>query len=230
MRKIQMTTENGQLAEVEVTPNPLIARDTLEIPEAEIITPRVGGLLEIPEADLDLGDEEDIGEAGGKPTIGNPSKRAWFVLNPANWSTASLLQHKEREDDVEIKWHFVAPGLQKPIKEDLTLVRVIPFISVRTKICRLWVKPITVGNTWYESLQGKVFRQPPEFFEQFEIRVKSYRAESIYLVSKRSRTLRDVTWPTKKTNTLLAEALGPDRMILDESHPLYRDLVDGSEV
>jgi hypothetical protein len=225
-----MNTDNGQVAKAEVTPNLLTPRGNLEIPEAEIITPRVGGLLDIPEADLDLGDEEDIGEVGGKPTIGNPSKRVWFVLNPINWSTAWLLQHKEKEDDVEVKWHFVAPDLQKPIKEDLTLVRVIPYISVRTKICRLWVKPVTLGNSWYESLQDKIFRQQAEFFEQYEIRVKSYRAESTYLVSKRSRTLRDVIWPTKKTNTLLAEALGPDRMIVDESHDLYRDLVDGMEV
>src|SRR5262249_2817185 len=104
------------------------------------------------------------------------------------------------------------------------------YISVRTKICRLWVKPVTLGNSWYESLQDKIFRQPPEFFDEYEIRVKSYRAESTYLVSKRSRTLRDVTWPTKRTNTLLAEALAPDGMIVVVSHALYRGLVGGVEV
>jgi hypothetical protein len=205
-------------------------RDNLVIPEAEIITPRKGELLDIPEVDLDEGDEEDIGELGGKPIIANPPRRTWLILNPANFSTAKLLAHKEKEDDVKTDWYYVALHLQKAVRDELVTVRVIPYISVRTRICRLWVRAMTVGNSWYESLQGKIFCQPPEFFEQFELRVKSYRPENAYIVSKRTRTVRDVTWPAEKTNDLLKHALGTERMIADESHPLYQDLVSGTEV
>jgi hypothetical protein len=224
--------DNGEVRASAKTDSAPPTRDNLEIPSAkedEVIRPRKGEVLDIPEADLDLGDEEEVGDATSKPIISNPAKRLWFVTNPAIWSTAWLLQHKEREDEVEVKWHFVALHLQKRVKSDLTLVKVIPYISVRSRMLRLWVRAIT-DSTWYDSLLDKLLRQPVEFFEQYELRVKSCKEEGVYLVSKRARTLTDVTWPEKKTNRLLSEALGPDRMIIDETHDLYQDLISGTEV
>jgi hypothetical protein len=190
-----------------------------------------GGKLVVPREnlldDLDGGDEVDLVTAQPMK-VRRPDRREWVVLNPASELRTRLLLHKPKADGIEVEHYFVEKPLRGPIGDELKVVRVFVYHSLRSKTFGLWVVNVTLDNTWYESL-AQLFRQSAEFFAQHAIRVISDKANSRYRVRCKSLATA-ITWPGKETGALLAEAFGPNRFITSKDHPVYRDLVDGTEL
>jgi hypothetical protein len=208
--------------------------DTPTIPHEEIdeeITPGAGGTLSIPREETG---EEDSGEeelGGASVKIRKPGRREFIIMNSALEWPAKLIVHKPKgEGSADEEYYYVAPELRSKIEGELKGVRVFLYYSVIAHCCGLWLVKVTLDNRWYESLQDRLFRQPPEFFDKYEVRVYSDKAADRYRVKRRARTVQTVRWPDRPIGDLLGEALGPGRIIRTPDHPLYQDLTSGEEV
>jgi hypothetical protein len=177
--------------------------------------------------DFDDGTEMDL-VSGQTKKIRRPDRREWIVLNRESEFHARLLNHKPKADGIDVEHYHVDPSLRRPISDELKGVRVFVFYSLRSKSFGLWIVNVTVDNTWYDSL-AQLFKRPAEFFARTAIRVISDKPTSRYRIKLKPLTT-EVTWPATATNELLGEALGRERFITSADHPLYRDLVDGTEL
>jgi hypothetical protein len=189
-----------------------------------------GGPLVVPREDLDadLDDSAEIDLLGGQPKIRKPHRREWIALLPESELRTRLLLDKPETDGIQTDYYYVNKELRGPIHTELKAVRVFLYYSFSTKSFGLWVVKITSGNSWYESL-NKLFMQPREFFANNAILVASDRTTSCYRV--RVKPLPSaVTWPEKPTQELLGEALGADHFITAADHPIYQELIDGTEL
>jgi hypothetical protein len=210
-------------------PGPALPPIEHEPPDA--IHVGAGGKLVVPREDLldDLDDGTEFDLVAAQPMkVRRPDRREWVALNPASELPTRLLLHKPRADGIEVEHYFVDKPLRGPIRDELKDVRVFVYHSLRSKTFGLWVVNVTLENSWYESLAG-LFRLPAEFFAQHVLRVISDKANSRYRVRHKPLTTA-ITWPNKDTGALLAEAFGPERFITSPDHPIYRDLVDGTEL
>src|SRR5262249_1178855 len=121
------------------------------------------------------------GSAPGK--IRRPGRREFVVLDPQRVLPTKLLLHKPKgPDSLDTDYYFVAKPLRARIGDELKPVRVSLFWSVQTRTHALWIVNVTPDNKWYDSLQDKLFRQPAEFFRQYEVRVFSDRDRGCYRV------------------------------------------------
>jgi hypothetical protein len=195
------------------------------------IKPGAGGRLIVPQvsldADLDEGAELDLASLQAK-RIRRPGRREWIWLDMSLELPTRLLLHKSRPDSIETDYYCVEEPLLDRIQDELKNVRVFPYYSVSAQAIALWIINVTPGNSWYESLVP-LFRKPPEFFASHVIRVASDRANGRYRVYIKPAE-RKVTWPTTETGALLGEALGPRHFILSAEHPIYRELIEGTEL
>jgi hypothetical protein len=227
-------TGEGPPAEGEARAEAQPQEDAPTIPHEQLdekITPGAGGTLSIPReetGDEDLG-EEELGGASVK--IRKPGRREFIILNPTLEWPAKLIVHKPKgEDSADEEFYYVTPELRSKIKGELKGFRVFLYHSVIAHCFGLWLVKVTLDNRWYESLQDLLFRQPPEFFDKYEVRVFSDKALARYRVRRRPRTVQTVRWPDRPIGDLLGEALGPGRIIRTTDHPLYQDLTSGEEV
>lgn len=190
-----------------------------------------GGKLVVPReditADTDLGEELDLKDLQTKK-IRKPARREFIALNRTSELTTRLLIHKPKADGIEVEHYYIDSGLRSPIREELKEVRVFVYYSFVAHTYALWIVNVTIDNSWYESLQP-LLAQPLPFFEKNAIRVISDKPNSRYRVRYKPLSEK-VAWPTKSTEELLGEALGPERFINSTDHPIYRDLVDGIEL
>jgi hypothetical protein len=196
----------------------------------ETIRVGAGGPLVVPREDLDadIDDSAEIDLLGGQLKIRRPNRWEWIVLLPRSELTTRLLLDKPEADGITTDYYYVEQHLRSAICNEMKAVRVFLYYSCRTKNFGLWVVKITPGNSWYESLD-QLFEQPEDFFTNNAIRVASDKTMSRYRV--RSRPHKSVVdWPKQSTGTLLGEALGADHWIRSAEHPLYRGLIDGTEV
>jgi hypothetical protein len=201
------------------------------LPRDEPIRVGAGGSLIVPReeigAGIDEGTELDLAAMAAKK-IRRPGRREWIALNPASELTTRMLVHKPKADSIEVEYYYVVPGLRGAIADELNDVRVFVYYSLTTKTHALWIVHVTLGNSWYESLVP-LFRMPTSFFAENTIRVISDRANSSYRL--RSKPLpAAVTWPTRPTEQLLGEAIGPSGFITAPDHPLYLELTEGTEL
>ncbi len=199
--------------------------------EAEKIDVGAGGTLVVPRedigADIEPGSEMDTTEMMA-PKIRKPQRREWVVLNRRAELTTRLLLHKPRLQGLDTQHFFVEQKLRVRIADELKPVRVFPYYSLTTKTKALWVVPVTEANEWYESL-AVLLRQPPQFFDANAIRVLSDKDLGKYRIRHKPFD-GEVTWSPKATDELLGEALGPEGFIRTVDHPIYTDLIAGSEL
>jgi hypothetical protein len=190
-----------------------------------------GGTLVVPRedlgADIDGSSELDIAGMLARK-IRKPDRREWIALNPGSELPTRMLLHKPKADGFEVEFYYVHPKLRDPIRDELKDVRVFVYYSLATKVHALWIVPVTPGNGWYESL-ALLFQQPAEFSAQNAIRVVSDRDNARNRVKYKPLPIR-VVWPTKTTSELLGEAIGASHFITAPDHPLYRDLIEGTEL
>jgi hypothetical protein len=199
--------------------------------QVEEICVGAGGPLVVPREDLgaDIDGASELDLAGMlAQKIRKPDRREWIALNPASELPTRLLLYKPKPDSIEVEYYYVDPKLRDPIRDELKDVRVFVYYSFATKVHSLWIVTVTPGNSWYES-QALLFQQSADFFAQNAIRVVSDKGNSRYRVRVKP-TQSCVAWPTKTTEVLLAKAIGPSHFITTPDHPLYRDLVDGTEL
>jgi hypothetical protein len=190
-----------------------------------------GGKLEVPredfDVDLDDGAELDLHELQAKK-IRKPGRREWIALSLGSELPTRLLLHKQRPDSIETEYYFIDKALRGPIHDELKDVRVFAYYSFKAKAFALLIVHVTLQNSWYESI-SQLLKQPADFFKTNAIRIIPDKPNSRYRV--RSKPLpTDVTWPTKSTGELLAEALGADHMITSPDHEIYRELIEGVEI
>jgi hypothetical protein len=169
-----------------------------------------------PEAEVDLVEEQK--------TIRKPKRREWVAINHAAELTTRLLIHEKKR--MEVEYFYVEPQLRGPIREELKDVRVFPFYSFKTDSYGLWIVKVTLGNSWYESLQA-LLSKPHAFFQQHAVRI--FSDEPKYRV-KRKAIPFTVTWLPQSTAELLGQALGNDHFITSPNHPVYVELVEGEEL
>jgi hypothetical protein len=204
---------------------------TIEPEAQDAIRVGAGGPLVVPREDLDtdLDDGAELDLLSLQPTkIRKPGRFEWVLLNPALELRTRLLPHKSRPDAIETDYYYVDPSLRGPIREEIKLVRVLPYYSLPAKAFGLWVVKVTPGNSWYESV-AQLLRHPAEFVGQNAICIRSDKPTDRYRPWHK-RVAVDVAWPTKPTEELLGEALGPERFIVSADHPIYRELAEGTEL
>lgn len=197
-----------------------------------LCTPRKDGELEParvrdPIDKLQEGSDLDLAASLAKK-IRKPHRREWVVINPKPELTTRLLIHKSKADGMDTEHYFVSPDLRVPIWDELRAVRVFNFYSLSARMHALWVVNMTSGNPWYESLAA-LFRQPQSFFRGNQIRVIADKPHGLYKVKYKPCDV-EVLWPEQSTEDMLGEALGPDRFITTDGHPLYEDLTSGKEL
>ncbi len=188
-----------------------------------------GGKLLVPREDIaaefDVGQELDLKDLRAKK-IRKPARLEWIALNRNSELPTRLLIHKPDPDSLNVKHFYVAPNLRSPIRGELKDVRVFLYYSFNTDSHAIWVINVNIENSWYESLQT-LLNQPPEFFSENAIRVFSEKPH--YRVKHKPIPGR-VEWPTKSTEELFGEALGPERFITTPDHPIYAALIEGGEL
>jgi hypothetical protein len=218
------------LADDRVPKKDTTALPTIDAEPDEPIRVGAGGPLVVPREDLDadLDDTVEIDLLGGQPKIRKPQRREWIALLPQSELTTRLLLDKPEADGIQTDYYYVNKTLRGPIGKELKTVRVFVYFSFRTQSIGLWVVTVTPGNSWYESL-NQLFKQPSEFFAKNAILVASDRAKSRYGVKYRPLP-SSVTWPKKGTEELLGEALGHEHFITTADHPVYQQLIDGTEL
>jgi hypothetical protein len=203
----------------------------IEPQQSDKIDVAAGGKLVVPREDIaagiDDGSELDLA-ANQNKKIRKPGRREWIALNAKSELTTRLLQHKPKADGIEVDYYFVEPKLRGPIRDELKDVRVFIYWSFATNMHALWIVNVTLGNSWYESLQSAL-SQPAEFFQQNAIRVIADRDNSKYRV-KYKPLPSSVTWPEETTDQLLGIALGSEKFITTCDHSIYRELIEGVEL
>ena len=202
---------------------------TIEREQSDRIDVGGGGKLIVPREDIatesDVGEELDLQVLQAKK-IRKPERREWIALRPESELPTRLLIHKPKPDGFDVEYYYIAQHLRSPIRGELKDVRVFLYYSFKTDNYALWVINVTIENSWYESLQT-LLNQPPEFFSEKAIRVFSEKPR--YRIKHKPMPGR-VEWPTKSTEELFGEALGPERFISTPDHPIYAALVEGVEL
>jgi hypothetical protein len=191
-----------------------------------------GGKLSVPHEDFgdDLDDGTEMDLVSGQPLkVRRPHRREWFHLKRDSKLCTRLLVHKPNGDGIEEQYYYIDKPLRGPILAEVRDVVIHVYYSLATKNFGLWVVKVTPGNSWYESLH-QLFRQPDAFFAENAIRVASDRDAARYRVKSKPSPVTSVAWPAKTTDELLGEALGEDHFIRSSKHPVYRDLLEGSEL
>jgi hypothetical protein len=191
-----------------------------------------GGKLSVPHEDFgdDLDDGTEMDLVTGQPLkVRRPHRREWCLLKRDSEIRTCLLVHKPNGDGIEEQYFYIEKPLRGPISADLKAVRVFLYYSLATKNFGFWVVKVTRGNTWYEGLH-ELFRKPVAFFAENAIRVASDRDAARYRVKSKPSPVTSVAWPAKTMDELLGEALGEDHFIRSSKHPVYRDLLEGSEL
>jgi hypothetical protein len=210
------------------TPQPL--RIDPEAPDA--INVGAGGKLIVPREDLDdgLDDGTELDLVGAQSCrVRKPDRREWILLKRDSELTTRLLLHKPNPDGIEVEYYFVDRKLRDPIRDELKDVRVFLYYSPTRKTFGLWVVNVSPGNSWYESLH-QLFSRPGDFFAGNLVRVMSDKPTSRYRVKHKPAAATEVAWPETPIAELLGEALGKDHFITSREHPVYRDLVEGTEL
>jgi hypothetical protein len=197
----------------------------------EAIHVGAGGKLVVPredlDADVDDGIELDVTSLQALK-IRRPDPLEWIKFNPAFELTTRLLPYTPPNDRFATDYYFVDKALRDPIRGHIRSVRVFLYYSIPTKTFAIWIVNITPGNSWYESI-ATLFKQPAEFFSKHKIRVQPDTAEQRRRFRHKEEP-RPITWPDASTENLLGEALGPGGFIRSADHPVYRDLVEGTEL
>jgi hypothetical protein len=201
-------------------------------PEApEAIQVGAGEKLVVPredlDADLDDGTELDLTSLQAIQ-IRKPARNEWIKLHLASEFPARLLPYKLRHDSIDIDYYVVDQSLQAQIRDELKQVRVFIYYSFNAAAFAIWIVRVSKGNSWYDSL-APLFKKPAEFFNDNKIRIRSDSKEKCYKF-KNKTWKTEICWPTTLTNELLGEALGNDRFIRSADHPIYRELIDGTEL
>ena len=205
------------------------AEEATTIPDEKIVVGN-GGIMSIPREDFD---DDDVSEelGGSRVRIRKPGKREFFILNPAlEWPTKLLVHKPKGPDSMEEELYWVSKALRESIRGELKAVRVFLIYSVSARRFALWVVKVTLGNDWYESLQDRLLRKPPDYFTTYEVCVKPDKESSRYRVLRRPRSVKVIAWPTRPIGDLMAEALGQSHIISTPDHPLYIDLTNFEEV
>lgn len=207
------------------------AAKRIELEPTDDIHVGAGGTLVVPEEDIAAGivEGEDMNIAAQLPKrIRKPNRREWVMLRRDSELQTRLLIHKPNPESMDVEHYYVAMGLRLPIMSELKAVRVFQYWSLTTKMHELWVINVNPDNRWYESL-NQLLRQDEAFFEVNAVRIMSDKEASLYHVRHKPVEI-DVTWPKASTQELLGEALGAGRFITSVDHPVYADLVAGTEL
>ncbi len=216
----------GEIAGEKQTSAPKIGRE-----DADEIRVGAGGKLTVPREDNgDLADDSqelDLAAMQAKK-VRKPNRREWIVVNPATELPTKLLLHKPKLDGMDEEHYYVSPNLRQPIGDELKGVRVFQYYSLSTKTHALWIVKVSLSNDWYESLAA-LLKKPAEFFAKNAIRIISDKERGMYRVKFKPLD-NAVPWPAQSTSELLGEALGANRFITTPDHPVYADLVAGSEL
>jgi len=197
----------------------------------ETIHVGAGGTLVVPREDIGAGIVEgvDLDIASKLPIrIRKPGRREFVKVNRGAELQTRLLHHRPNPEAMDVEHYYVSMDLRPPIIEELKGVRVFPYWSLATKTHALWVVNVNPDNRWYESL-NLLFQQGDEFFKNNAVRIVSDKIAGLYHVKFRAVDV-EVVWPDASTEELLGEALGHDHFITSPDHPVYADLVAGTEL
>jgi len=201
------------------------------VPEATGISVGAGGKLIVPRENIgtDVTEGSDL-DIAALQTLKHrkPHRREWIVIDVESAITTKFLVHKPQPTAIDRELYYVAPALRAPIADELTDVRVLRFYSIAAKAYALWVVNVNVGNSWYDSV-ATLLRQPVEFFESNAVRIFSDRASSSYRV--KFKPIDHIPpWPPRSIEELLGEAIGADHFITSTDHPVYDELISGTEL
>jgi hypothetical protein len=200
------------------------------------IHPGTGGNVGVTAEEVNDFDNEGYGdehEPPGKIKLQKPAPREFNVIDPARVIPVRFLIHKPGgKDSVKEEYFFVTQDIRKDILDELKAVRVYLYYSVDAREFRIWPVKVTPGNSYYDSLQAKLFNQKPEAILGFEWLIRANTAQSTYHVRRRQPVAdrKSIVWPETPLTDLVTEAIGHDHIISSKEHPLYLALLQGEEV
>jgi len=220
---------NGTVTNGGVNPNPNVSTGAASAPTG-IVSESDGRLIVHEEAPDAISTGEELGGPNARVRFRWPDRLEWIKAAFARSFTSNMLVVKA-PGAMEKQYFFVDQKLRDRIDAELKHVRIIPIYSLAGGHISLWpveIPPPTGKNEWFDRL-GKLLRKPPEFFPDKKLRVYWDHASKIYRV----KVLPDstpVAWPEKDTRELAGEALGEEAFVRTEDHPIFTDLVAGTEL
>jgi hypothetical protein len=191
------------------------------------IVPQSGGKLNIPSGAPKLPGGMKLNIAPtSKPVMRKPHRTEKFKVAIDMVDTMPLLVVKAMPPAVGDRLYHVTQELSghPRIASELRDIVVIPSYSIDGKHVFLWW--FTVSDTdWYRSL-AELFNQPVDFATS-ALLVQANKALGCYQAWATPDTT-PVTWPTKTTRELVADALAPGQIITSADHPVYANLTSGT--
>ncbi len=175
---------------------------------------------------IDIPTEDDgVLEPGGTPlpvgpgayTISRPEPEDQILLNTPAAIGVTLLP-VSREGIFEKDYFYIPLG--HPLRErvrGLKKYKIVPYYSVLRRAYRLWVCRPYGDHGWATSLTT-LLGQPAEWYEQHQVQVVSEKESGKYSITFLPTKVKPV-WGERTTNELLADALGPNRVVTSADHP-----------
>jgi len=196
--------------------------------QAEEIVNQVGPIA-IPREDD--GGESDNGVSvltgRGPITIRRPDPQDWIHVH-RRAAIKVRLAKVQVPNQYEPDWYYVRPELRAGLLGVLRLYSVVPYWSTLRGRPYLWVAATDGEHGWADSLYV-LFGQTPEWHDGNTVRIEANRDEARYSIQSRNTKIVP-DWPNEPTEVLLPEALGPNRIISDVSHPKYATILNAGEV
>jgi hypothetical protein len=162
-------------------------------------------------------------------TIDRPNPHSWVRFNTAHVLDTALLAYRERRDGAA-EYYFVVSELEPAVLGSLKQVKVaLVFDTAAQGDCFLWIVPATPFSPYFCAMafilaQGGEALGAGEYLVQAPVK-RSQGCKVKHRLNDPDSPL--TVWPSRPLGVLLYEALSPDHVIADPSHPIYRRLTTG---
>ena len=186
--------------------------------------------LVVPEEDLSLdagGEDLDFSESM-LAVVRRPQEQKWFALMDGYWMQTRLVEVADPTSEYGVHWHWTTdPATRSALRGYLRDVMVVPCYLLQAKVWSIWVIRVGDHRWWFEV--EPLFRQTPEFYQNYAFRVISDRGFTVKhdLISELGPRITLPQHPTRSVGELLGESLGRDRFIKNMDHPVVRELTRG---
>jgi hypothetical protein len=191
-------------------------------------------VLEIPEEtddDTDIGEPLTTDPALLTVKISKPSPNCFVRFHPDRIHSVKLLAYKPRHNSSP-EYHYVVPSLRAAFdKRDLKPVRAFLLTECDSGEAFLWLVPESEMSPYHNAVQ-RILAQGAEKIAQCAFLIgmadRDNKNKEVP-VRLRLSTAEDKLprLPSRELKVLLAEALGPDRIINSTAHPVYQSLTAG---
>lgn len=171
--------------------------------------------------------------------LGRPGRDEWFaayiprLTNEAGdgvAATITMAVFTTPGDYGEKQFYYIDDAdIRRELRRRCKSVRVVFTRCMRSGLFRVWLVPVTTGNSYYESLVP-FLNLDSEILTSQEWAVEADTDASVYVV-RHSKIRRQVDWPDYSESDvadLVLKAIGESNFISDRSHEFYERVTSGN--